>query len=506
MQTKKLSAQDAATLDATKQSLVSVSESRRKKQNTCVTIADFEAVYLNQRQQGILEKRGMNLEFIAKMGWRGTRRGGIGSAIEIPYFRNGKEVNCKTRSIEGDKLFFQVEGGEKCFYNVDAIKDVSDSPLIITEGEMDCIIALQCGHIAISVPDGAPKEAIGDKDTVKYDYLSDIPSSINKIILATDGDNPGANLLNDLALRLGKHRCMWVKYPKGCKDLNDTFMAWGERGVKETLSRAQYMQIDGLYRMNDLPPLPQQEALHIGIDALKDNLKIRRGDLSVVTGVPSMGKTVFTNQLAFNMAKNHGWDVCFASFEQPPQTEHRRSLRTIYSNRPAYLLSSEELAKADEWINEKFSFIVPSDDAEADMTWLTDRMAAAVVRHNAKLIIIDPWNELDHMYNQQQVSLTQYVGQAIKQLKRFAKKFMVHVMVVAHPAKMRRDKDGKYPIPTAYDISDSSHWYNKPEQIVVVHREEHETLIRVAKSRYHNSLGKPGDVKVKYDDYTLTYA
>ena len=52
-----------------------------------------------------------------------------------------------------------------------------------------------------------------------------------KIILAVDSDGPGVNLMNDLAMRLGKVRCKWVRYPQGCKDLNDALMKYGERGV-----------------------------------------------------------------------------------------------------------------------------------------------------------------------------------------------------------------------------------------------------------------------------------
>jgi len=34
---------------------------------------------------------------------------------------------------------------------------------------------------------------------------------------------------------------------------------------------------------------------------------------------------------------------------------------------------------------------------------------------------------------------------------------------------------------------------------VIVHRtDEHETLIRIAKSRYHDQIAKPGDVAVRY--------
>jgi twinkle protein len=80
------------------------------------------------------------------------------------------------------------------------------------------------------------------------------------------------------------------------------------------------------------------------------------------------------------------------------------------------------------------------------------------------------------------------------------------MIVVAHPAKMRREPDGKYPIPSLYDISDSSHWYNKADVGIIVHRKgEEETLIRVAKSRYHDQIGKPGEATVKYIWQRATY-
>lgn len=502
-QLKKHSAHNAATqgVISTKDALAS--PSAMEMQSGIVTTA-AGGVGLSEKSIAILEARGLDMEVVARLGWRE----GQGGSIELPYYKNGIEVNCKTRTIEGEKRFHQVAGGEKCLYNVDIIKELNGSDLIVTEGEMDCVIALQCGYMAVSVPDGAPKQAVGDKDSVKYDYLADIPKNIGRIILAVDTDAPGVNLMNDLALRLGKHRCLWVKYPVGCKDLNDAFMKYGAAGVQKSIAQAKYVKVSGLYRLDDLPPIPEFESKEVGISGLENNLKLRQGDFSVITGIPSHGKSTFANHLAFNMA-NQGWGVCFASFEQPPQTEHRDALSTLHNQKPAYLQTPEQRRNADKWINENISFITPDDesDSDFDLYWLMDAMAAAVTRYNAKMIIIDPWNELDHIYDQREVSITQYVGGAIKELKRFAKKYMVHVMVIAHPAKMKKDKDGVYPVPSAYDISDSSHWYNKPEQVIVVHRQENgNTLIRVAKSRYHQKLGKPGDVELKFDDYTGRFA
>lgn len=61
-----------------------------------------------------------------------------------------------------------------------------------------------------------------------------------------------------------------------------------------------------------------------------------------------------------------------------------------------------------------------------------------------------------------------------------------------------KDENGDYRIPTLYDISDSAHWYNKADLGVVVHRKKDHTILRVAKSRYHDEIGIPGEVFMTY--------
>jgi twinkle protein len=79
-------------------------------------------------------------------------------------------------------------------------------------------------------------------------------------------------------------------------------------------------------------------------------------------------------------------------------------------------------------------------------------MEVAVARYGARIIIIDPWNELEHDRRQGE-SETEYIGRAIRTLKRFAKAFQVHICVIAHPTKSVKDGDGNYKMPTLYDIA-----------------------------------------------------
>jgi twinkle protein len=467
--------------------------------STNATIAGLAAEAIE-----ILEARLLNIEFLSKLGWRSSSKVTAGEVtIEIPYYRDGIEVNTKTRTIKGDKKFFQAKDAVKCFYNEEAIADwqKSGGQLLICEGEMDCAVALQNGYLAVSVPDGAPATQVSD-GSVKYSYLEGFPVT-GEVIICADGDAAGANLLHDLGLRLGKHRCKWIKYPVGCKDLNEVLVKYGKRGVEKTINRAEWLKVDGVYRMGDLPPLAVPDSKSCEIFPIN----IRKGDFSVWTGIPSHGKSTLTNHISYVLARG-GWNIGVASFEQSPQNQHRYALRTLFCDMAASKVNHEDISNADRWINERYSLIVPDVDSDEDASlgWLLEKMAAAVMRHNVDVFIIDPWNEVEHSFDRREMSQTDYTGFAIKQLKKFARRYNVHVAVVAHPAKLQRNKDGEYPIPTLYDVADSAHWANKADLGVIVHRQQNNTLVRVQKSRYHKDIGLPDDYILDYDTETMRFS
>jgi twinkle protein len=163
--------------------------------------------------------------------------------------------------------------------------------------------------------------------------------------------------------------------------------------------------------------------------------------------------------------------------------------------------NEQERAAADAWIRDKFGFIVPGDDDDPTLEWFLKTASQAILRKEAQILNLDPWNELSHESRPSDMTTTEYVGFAIKTLKKFARKYRVHLMVAAHPAKLQRGKDGKYPIPSLYDISDSANWANKADVGIVIHREDatkNDTLIRVVKARYHQ-IGRPGEVRGIFD-------
>jgi twinkle protein len=473
--------------------------------------------HLTAAHLSILEGRGLDPDTLVRHGVVSCDRQD-GDWIAIPFKVGDKIVNWKYRTISGEKRFYQDADGDKVWWNFNVLLDRSldHLPLIITEGELDALVAIQCGYARVmSVPDGAPAEEIGsERSTAKYSYVTDSAAAMGfdvarEIILATDGDGPGANLRNDLAIRLGKGRCKWVGYPRECKDINDAFKRHGHKGVTETISRARWCHVDGVYRMSELPPLPDRPALSLGLKGLDDHYKVRTQDFVVLTGIPSHGKSTLLNNIAGRAVQHIGWKVAFASFEQTPQLDHKRALRTFFNKKRVVNQTRAEIERADQWIDENFAFIVPSDDDQVDLKWVLEKSAAAVIQHGCKMLIIDPWNEMDHV-RPSDMSLTEYTGYAIKEFKRFARKHDVHEIVAAHPVKQVKDKEGNFQIPTLYDISDSSHWYNKADIGLVIWRGKVggyvKTILRVAKARYQDVTGVPGDVDLDFDQSTGHYS
>jgi twinkle protein len=116
------------------------------------------------------------------------------------------------------------------------------------EGELDKLSLEEAGFTSvISVPSGAlpprrapsataassgapapaaPLEPDARLDT-KLAFLRrawPVLKDTERILLATDGDAPGAALAEELARRLGRGRCWLLRWPAGCKDANDMLM------------------------------------------------------------------------------------------------------------------------------------------------------------------------------------------------------------------------------------------------------------------------------------------
>jgi len=435
-----------------------------------------------------------------------------GSILAFPFIHRKQIIRVKYRGPQ--KRFYQSKGGDKVFWNGDVILDPDvqsgSNDLVITEGEIDALSFIEAGYpFVVSVPTGAPatvhnEDEIDPAKDVAFSYLFkvwDDLKAVKSIIIASDNDEPGHCLAEELVRRLGRMRCKFVTYPEGCKDANDVLVKHGPKATIQLLTQAKPYPVSGLYTLYDLPPEPELRPLSTGWDRL--DLKVYYPAFMAITGKAGSGKSTWANQMVAQLAYLHNWPVAIASYEMRIKPFITRTLEATY-----HMLGGA--GSATQWMNDYFAFIAPepsSDTDTFDVDWLIERAITAVIRHGIRVLLIDPWNEIDHAAKRNENG-NDYTGRAIRALKRFGREHEVLVIVVAHPNKWAVSNKEPEKI-NLYDISDTSHFANKADLGVTVARvgESNESNVIVTKVRYEPDTGRKGSMMmITYDPIARTFS
>jgi len=475
---------------------------------SATTAATQAGQAIHPKHAAWIEARGISADLAAKLGLETVDRHGA-KWLAVPYVENGRTINHKYR-LTSEKRHMMDPDAPLVLWNIDCLNEPSDAPLVICEGEWDAMVAIQLGWRAVSVPNGAPKSGSDDPANEKrYECLWRAKDALNRvktIILAVDADEAGLALRQDLISLLGADRCKFVDYPFGCKDLNEVHLGCGSETANAVLVNAKAVPVDGLYRLSDFPEMPELRGIPLGIDALDAKIELIPGTLTVFTGYANMGKTTIVNTVVA-YAIMRGWNVCIGSFETAPKPILRDHLaRALIGCTTADFGQHPQRGAALQTLEKQVRIISNSlnEDLEIDIDELLGLARVAAQRDGCKLFIFDPWNELEHKRNRDE-TLTEYIGRAIRAVKRFARTMNVAVWIVAHPTKPAK---GVNQMPSLYDISDSANWSNKADYGLVYHRRDktvNEGHLAVVKVR----MGLPGECcveAVKYDFRTSRIA
>lgn len=237
------------------------------------------------------------------------------------------------------------------------------------------------------------------------------------------------------------------------------------------------------------------------------------GQMTVVTGWPGAGKSEWMDALVINLMRSN-WKFAMFSPENQPVELHIAKMLEKRISKPFPVGFNEritleevhevadELEQSIGFMNVESGMVSAKDILDASTPFL-ENFGADVKRG----LVIDPWNECEHWRPQGQ-SETEYVSQTLSMVRNWARANSVHVWIVAHPQKMRRE-DGKLPIPRPDMIAGSQHWWNKTDCAICVYRDiddpkSRQVEIHVQKVRFKH-VGRQGMTTLRYDRVTGKY-
>ncbi len=180
------------------------------------------------------------------------------------------------------------------------------------------------------------------------------------------------------------------------------------------------------------------------------------GELVVISGKTGSGKTLFLQTLTRNIAKK-GYGVCWFSYELTPKQFFR-----CFPELPVGY--------------------APGELQNANVTWLEDRIWEAVLKYEAKAIMIDHMHYLFSMAKIRNSSLT--LGDIARTLKQVAINRNIVIFLICHTTKIEDARN-----PTINDIRDSGMIAAEADTILLIWRikdkgeRTNEAVVEVVKSR-----------------------
>lgn len=229
--------------------------------------------------------------------------------------------------------------------------------------------------------------------------------------------------------------------------------------------------------------------------------RVAKRELTIVTGIPGHGKSEFVDDLMMGLMTKHYLKFGIFSPENYPHEIHIEKMLSKLYNKPFHKgrndrLTEMEIAQGLNTLSSFVSFIVPDEN---DLS--LDAILAIALRIKKEkgldFLLIDPWNEIENNRDKAETE-TDYIGRSLMKCRRFARKNDIAFFIVAHPLKMQKDKDGVRPVPTPYDISGSSHWFNKADNCLCVYRNIDTVDVHVQKIKF-KIRGQVGCASFKYD-------
>lgn len=360
----------------------------------------------------------------------------------------------KSEKTTESKCWFQKDADSAdILWNMNRVN--TTKPLVITEGQIDCASVIEAGYLnCVSILKGC--QGMGWIENC-WDWLQQFDS----IIVFSDGDSPGIKMRNEVINRLGALRCKYVDIPKELefkdtgrivpvKDANEILQCRGKEFLLELINSAKDVPVTSVAKLSEIKELNPHEmdGFETGIEQLdRELMKVFTGGVTLLTGLPSAGKTTFLNQITL-MAMDSGFKTFLFSRELlngmskgwfTQVAAGRRNMKSIQLKNGADYYVVNEDAKTGIAKHYDDLFFIYKDEEENSEDKLFESMELCATKKGVRCFIID--NLMTVQLNQSNSDTNKAQTDFMNRLIKFSMKYDVAVICIAHPRKIQGGVD-----------------------------------------------------------------
>jgi len=449
-----------------------------------------------------LTKKTLDEWDVREFTWNGS------NVYVFPYYREQDTdlIHVTYREIKPKGFKGGCEKGtEPILWGMDHI--VREKPLLITEGQMDSMAIWQSGYEnVVSAPSGANNLTWIE---TCWEWLKG-----REIIVWADNDKPGLEFADNITRRLQNVK---VIVADKLKDANEVLYKHGPEKVLAMINDAINTMPIG---MLDMAHVEYKNTTENGIetgfygyDSYVGDWK--EGELTVIFGRNGEGKTTFVSQIMAHCLDRQVKTFLYSG-EMSEYKIQDWLYKQIVGNKKEYMdqvqtkykvidvIKPEIIKRIKEW-HEGTLYLYDRrvDAVSSDLDKFFELMELAAKRYGVKLFVID---NLMSRLEENADSLNSDQANFVQRCKNFVTNTKTHIVLVAHPNKIKSEIKGEEGNLEKTDISGSNNIPNKADNIIAVERvwtdEGCDALITSLKDR---TVGQRKVFKFYFSQKTLRY-
>lgn len=198
---------------------------------------------------------------------------------------------------------------------------------------------------------------------------------------------------------------------------------------------------------------------------------LKDGNLIIVAGRPSMGKSAFTNTIAVNVAED-GHPVAIMSMEMTEEEQIDRMIATLGRVSLESVLAGRLAGEDGEKIMTGFGKLnelplVIDEEGGLSCHALMSKARQIKRKHGLKLLVVDALGLMDF----DSTRTVSALGDITRTLKAFAKEMSIPVILLCQLSRKVEDRTDKRPIMS--DLRDSGSIEQDADVIVMLYRDEY---------------------------------